>query len=120
MTDLRYLADMQRLEDEASVTGIRALEDGRTAVVLEATLLYPQGGGQPADHGRLESDGGSWTVTDCRFVDGEVLHIGAEPPPFPVGARVRQRVDAARRALYSRLHSAGHVVDLAVRRLGMA
>ncbi len=38
---------------ETKVTGVKNLDDGRQAVILEQTIFYAQGGGQPADHGKI-------------------------------------------------------------------
>lgn len=119
MTELLYLEQMHTLTGSATVTGLRDA-DGQMTVVLDQTLFYPQGGGQPFDTGAIEGAGGRFVVEQTRFADGEALHIGHfERGSFQVGDAVTLEVDAPRRALNSRLHSAGHVVDMAVQRLGM-
>ena len=116
-TKLEYLEDFNVLEKEARVLEVRN-EEGREVVVLDATILYPQGGGQPYDQGVLESVSGKFVVEEVRFVDGVVKHIGKfERGRFGVGEIVNCRVDRERRALNSHLHSGGHVVDLGVTEL---
>jgi len=62
MTDLLYLPDEDDVtEFEATVTD--ATEE---YVVLDGTYFYPEGGGQPADHGTLSWDGGRATVVGAR------------------------------------------------------
>ena len=49
------------------------------------------------------------------------LHLGTFPEgsaPFAVGEEVKQSIDGAKRLLYSRLHTAGHILSLAVNELG--
>jgi Ser-tRNA(Ala) deacylase AlaX len=48
-------------------------ESGRRAVVLDATIFHPQGGGQPADTGVISSSAGArFLVEDVRVRDGVV------------------------------------------------
>ncbi len=116
-TKLLYLEDFSVLEKEARVLEVRN-EEGREVIVLDATIMYPQGGGQPYDKGTIESVSGKFIVEEVRFVDGIVRHIGKfERGGFSAGETVRCTVDRERRALNSRLHSGGHVVDLGVTQL---
>ena len=50
---------------ECAALVVAAAESG---VVLDRTVFYPRGGGQPGDSGRLEWDGGVAAVTDTVFV----------------------------------------------------
>ena len=113
-TKLLYLEDFTLLTYEAKV--MSALEeDGRSVVLLDQTIFYPQGGGQPYDKGVIEGPSGKFLVEEVRFADGVVKHIGKfESGSFQIGEIVKCLVDEARRALHSRIHSAGHVVDMAV------
>jgi len=112
VTDLRYLPDADDVTDfEATVT--EATED---YVVLDGTYFYPEGGGQPADRGRLSWDGGRAEVRDVRKNHGDVRHyveaIEGEVPL--VGTTARGVVDADRRARLRRMHTAQHVVSRVV------
>jgi len=113
-TRLLYMEDMQQTEGEARVVAVER-EDERDTVVLDQTWFHPQGGGQPFDQGTIEGAKGRFRVDEVRFVDGVVRHIGAfESGSFSPRDAVTLRVDADRRSLNARLHSAGHVVDMAV------
>jgi len=105
MTERLDLADPELLTFEADVVAARSLE-GRPAVVLDRTAFYPEGGGQPADHGLL----GGVPVLDVQEVDGEVLHVlgGAAP-----AGRVRGEVDAARRRDHVQQHHGQHLLSAA-------
>ncbi|KAK7736154.1 hypothetical protein SLS53_007182 [Cytospora paraplurivora] len=98
-------------------------------VVTEKTIFHPQGGGQPSDVGSITGPAGSSVIFDVQAVrmdavrDGQVLHFGRFTTSsdgggiFKVGDTVEQAIDVEKRLLYSRLHTAGHVLGAAVRRL---
>ena len=116
-TKLLYLEDFSLLENQASVVEL-AEESGKTFVVLDQTIFYPQGGGQPFDTGLMKSESGVFAVNEVRFFEGFVKHFGVfESGSFLPGEKVSCSVDSARRLLNSRLHSAGHVADLALSQL---
>lgn len=118
-THLAYLEDMSLLELEATVLDT-AEENGKNVVILDTTVFYPQGGGQPYDQGTISNPSKVFKVEEVRFVDGLVKHIGSyESGTFSVGEKVTCHVEPERRALHARLHSAGHVIDLAVEQLGV-
>lgn len=120
MTRLRYLEDMERIELETKVTAVER-QDGRTVISLEETIFYPQGGGQPFDQGMIVSPRGRFRVEEVRFAEGVVRHTGMfMEGSIGAGDRVTCLVDAARRMEHSRIHSAGHVVDMAVNALNLA
>jgi misacylated tRNA(Ala) deacylase len=112
MTELLYLPDADDVTDfEGTVE--EATED---YVVLEGTYFYPEGGGQPADRGYLEWDGGRADVRDVRKNHGDVRHyVEAIEGEVPLeGTTVRGVVDADRRARLKRMHTAQHVVSRVV------
>ena len=82
---------------------------GGWAVVLDRTIFYPTGGGQPCDLGTL--DGVS--VLDVSDRDGEVVHLCAAP--LPVGQTVAMEIDWARRFMLMQQHSGEHLVSGTVR-----
>ena len=104
---------------DATVTGVTLREgDGAPSVVLDRTVFYPGGGGQPADAGTLlrPRDGATWTVRAARKDDGEIAHdlaisgpIGADALPA-VGDAVTVEIDWPRRHLLMRTHTALHVL----------
>jgi alanyl-tRNA synthetase len=93
---------------EASVASV----DG-TAVTLEETYFYAEGGGQPADRGRL----GDTPVVDVQSRGGEVVHTLAAEPGFEAGDTVAAAVDPAFRSYCMRAHTASHVLYGAGRQL---
>lgn len=107
MTDQRYLEESTVREFEARVE--RVIDDGSTSrVVLDRTLFYPEGGGQPADHGTLTGEG-TWTVRDVRKTD-EIYHTVEGDGPA-VGERVVGEIDWERRRSHMRYHTAQHLLS---------
>lgn len=119
-TQLLYMEDFTLMQNTATVVDCVS-QEGTSIVILDKTIFYPQGGGQPYDQGVIGNDSGTFIVNEVRFVDGIVKHIGTfEHGTFQAGQTVTCTVNKERRALMSRLHSAGHVVDIAVQKLGYA
>jgi Ser-tRNA(Ala) deacylase AlaX len=117
-TKLLYMEDMQLLECSAFVEDVE-VKDGMTIVYLDQTVFYPQGGGQPFDNGTIKSQDSTFTVTEVRYAEGRVQHIGSfEGQPFMQGEDVHCVVEKGWRELHTRLHSAGHLLDMAVNELG--
>ncbi|MDD3182066.1 MAG: alanine--tRNA ligase-related protein [Alphaproteobacteria bacterium] len=119
-TILTYMDKQECLKDQAHVLSVQE-EAARTCVILDQTIFYPQGGGQACDQGVIASPNATFSVQDVRFIDGFVHHYGVfENGTFAEGEQVDCRVDGARRSLNSCLHSAGHLLDEAVKNLGYA
>ena len=83
-------------------------------IVLDRTVFYPGGGGQPSDRGLVlrTSDGRSWTVRGARKADGEIVHeLEPATGDLPaVGDVVRVDLDWARRLALMRTHTALHAL----------
>jgi misacylated tRNA(Ala) deacylase len=79
-------------------------------VVLDRTVFYPRGGGQPGDTGILETSSGPVAVTDTYRKGGNLIHqLEAEAPPE--GAAVRAVIDWERRYRLMRTHTALHALS---------
>ena len=94
---------------------VRHVEAGdATLVVLDRTVFYPGGGGQPSDRGLLlrAADGRSWTVRGARKAGGEIAHElePADGGPPAVGDELRVDLDWARRLALMRTHTALHAL----------
>lgn len=121
MTQLLYQQDTYLFKSTTSVLEIRTLEDGRIAVILDQTIFYPQGGGQPCDTGTISSNQARFVVTDVRLdASGTVYHMGTfEQTMFAPGDSVELEINQDRRIRNAKLHSAGHLLDCAVTQLGL-
>ncbi len=97
---------------EARVAAVETGEE--TLLVLDRTVFYPGGGGQPSDRGLIlrSADGRSWTVRAARKAGGEIVHElepGDGEPPL-VGDLVRVDLDWSRRFALMRTHTALHAL----------
>jgi misacylated tRNA(Ala) deacylase len=100
---------------EARVLDIMLGDDGAPLAVLDRTVFYPGGGGQPPDHGTIlrTRDGRSWTVRAARKVAGEIVHELELPPDVAPPERddvVRVDLEWARRYALMRTHTALHAL----------
>ncbi|KAL4747465.1 hypothetical protein BDW72DRAFT_206483 [Aspergillus terricola var. indicus] len=93
------------------------------AVTTQQTVFYPQGGGQPSDTDG-EADGTFQVLLVRKTSDGKILHFGRftkasfiKQPYFTAHQSVTLHIDAAKRNYHSRLHTAGHILGLAMRLL---
>ena len=123
-TEALYQGDTYLFTCEATVLGVAPSEAGGWVVNLDRTCFHPQGGGQPADTGTITSaDGGAAFAVSMVKKDpaGVVAHTGTvQAPAFGVGAKVRCVVDEESRVFNARVHSAGHLIDVAMTDNGMA
>lgn len=121
MTELLYMQDFDVETCDAVVASVSTTEDGRQDVTLDKTCFYARGGGQDWDTGVIEKDGATFAVQEVRLDEnGVVHHIGTfQNGELKAGDSVNCKVDHERRALNTRLHSAGHVIDMAIDSLGL-
>ncbi len=112
MTELLFRNDPYLQQAESAV--IAHTPEG--AVVMDATVFYPAGGGQPGDSGWLVWEGGRLPVaTATRTPEGAVALVPAEPLPLPpVGTRIRQVLDWDRRHRHMRMHTALHLLSVVI------
>ena len=112
MTRLLFREDAYRREAEGRVVTHTA-EGG---IILDQTVFYATGGGQPGDSGTLIWDGGRIAIaTTVKAKGGETALVPAEPVAMPpVGAMVRQRLDWDRRYRHMRVHTALHLVSVVI------
>ena len=107
MTEALFREDSYARDCTATVLGI---DDG--AVILDRTVFYPLGGGQPGDTGKLEWSGNSAVVIDTRKGEGDAIrHILEEGAALPEpGDEVRATLDWDRRYRHMRMHTAMHLL----------
>jgi alanyl-tRNA synthetase len=120
MTQLDYLDDTFLFESNATFINTQTHPDKGLAVILNRTIFYPQGGGQPADKGVIENEAGAiFKVQDVRLdADGLVWHFGElETGEFATNESVSLKIDQDWRIQNAKNHSAGHLLDCAVEQM---
>ena len=118
MSEELFRQDSYLQEAEAEVVGVVPCAAGGHGVILDRTIFYPLGGGQPGDAGALTA-----TDSDARFAvadtrknmpeaAGKIVHLLAEGSAAPeVGAKLRLELDWARRYRHMRMHSCLHLLS---------
>ena len=107
MTDELFREDSYLKECQATV-----VRSGDGEIVLDRTVFYPLGGGQPGDTGTISWTGGEAEIADTRYGDaGDIVHLAAPGAALPpAGATVTARLDWERRYLHMRMHTALHLL----------
>lgn len=111
-----YSTDAYRTDLETIVTATGVDARGHWVECAD-TVLFPEGGGQPADHGTV----GGRPVVDVQKVDGAVRHYVAPETAHPApGDAVQVTVDWVRRFDHMQQHSAQHLLTaVAADRFGL-
>jgi Ser-tRNA(Ala) deacylase AlaX len=119
-----YFDDTYRFTGSGTVLEITPTDKPEVfEVILDKTIFHPQGGGQPNDKGTMASETGvKFVISEAKHKDDAILHIGkfeeAEGAKFEVGNTVNLEIDGEFRSINARIHSAGHLLDMAMMRAG--
>lgn len=114
MTEALFREDAYLQDATGIVTG-HTQEGG---VILDRTIFYAQGGGQPGDSGWLDWAGGTLAIAATVKGQGDdIVLVPSEPAPLPpIGAEVTQRLDWMRRHGHMRIHTALHLLSVVIPR----
>ncbi len=112
MTIALYLQDAYQRDASGIVTAIT----GEGGIVLDRSVMYPTGGGQPGDSGWLTWDGKRMPIATTVKGQGDaIVLVPSEPLPLPeVGTRVVQTLDWDRRHKHMRVHTLLHLLSVVV------
>lgn len=107
MTEALFKHDAYLQECKAEI-----IVSGNEFVVLDKTVFYPTGGGQPGDTGKITWNDNSIDVIDTRNgKNGEILHFLENNNPLPSeGVTVKAEINWDRRYRYMRMHTALHLL----------
>ena len=99
---------------EAAATVIGHADDG--GLIVDQSLFYPTGGGQPGDSGWLHTDDGHLEIATTRKEGGDKTALIATDTNAlpPVGANVLQRLNWDRRYRHMRIHTALHLLSVVI------
>jgi len=104
LTRLLYLEDSYLKECDAKVISVT----NEKYVVLDQTIFYPKGGGQPWDTGKILRDDEVFNVVYVGKFSGEVSHE-VDYEGLKKGDKVHCIIDWDRRYRLMRSHTAAHV-----------
>lgn len=90
---------------EAEVLSCKEAKNGQYEILLNRTAFYPEGGGQPADTGKL----GEAKVLDVRERPEGIVHI-TDMQLLP-GSKVRGAIDWERRFCHMQNHTGEHILS---------
>lgn len=104
MTEKLFYRNVYDSEFNAVVTSCTK-NDGRFEIVLDSTLFYPEGGGQPADKGTINEA----NIFDVQEKNDIIIHYADKP--IEVGLTVCGKIDMDRRFRLMQQHSGEHIVS---------
>lgn len=113
MTQKLFYAEPSLDRVEARVVDVSDLPGG-TGLILDRTVFYPEGGGQPCDLGSV-----SGNLLHSVFLDGEsgeIVHRLGQDAAFARGDTVILELDRARREDHRSQHSAQHLLSAVLER----
>jgi misacylated tRNA(Ala) deacylase len=111
MTELLYYPGneyQKQFDSEVS-----KVKKDKSYICLKQSLFYKEGGGQPADHGKISWEDKEAGVTDVKKKHGEVRHFIEGDFPDP-GQEVHGEIDRERRYKHMRMHTAQHILSWVV------
>jgi alanyl-tRNA synthetase len=112
-TETLYYTDTYLREFNAKV--LKIIND--VYVVLDQTCLYPEGGGQPADHGWITAGDAKYEVVDTQKIGKVIVHKLGSAPTFNEGNLVHGVLDWDRRYALMKAHTVTHLINGAARRV---
>jgi misacylated tRNA(Ala) deacylase len=112
VTELLFRADAYLPETEATVIAVT----DRRGIVLDRTVFYATGGGQPGDTGTLARAGGTIAIATTVYGDKrQVVHVPGDSEPLPEpGERLKAVLDWNRRYRHMRIHTGLHLLSVVV------
>ncbi|MDD4843980.1 MAG: alanine--tRNA ligase-related protein [Anaerotignum sp.] len=105
MTEKLYYKNAYETKFKATVLALEKAKEDCYHIILDKTLFYPEGGGQPGDKGIL----GMVSVFDVHEKNGEIIHYA--DGPLAVGAEVDGEIDWGHRFDLMQNHSGEHIIS---------
>lgn len=109
-THLSYFEDTYKFDDQAMIIASNKDEAGHF-IVLNQTIFYPQGGGQPSDQGVVEVGNIAIPIHKVKSVDNEVRHYTNQDYSHLVGQACRCIINSELRLINAKLHTSGHLLS---------
>lgn len=119
MTELFYLKEPDVFTLEVRILNILKVNDLQWGLVFDRTIFYVQGGGQPSDKGIVISEDKNLDVLKVYRDGDQIIHLIEGTSGLEKGMSMKLKVDKPARTLHSKIHSAGHLIDVAVKNLNL-
>lgn len=110
-----YFEDTYKFTDKATVISTSKDEQGHY-IVLNQTIFYPQGGGQPSDQGTLHFGDMVIPIHSVKSVDQEIRHYTDRDYTHLNAQEGLCTLDQERRLLNAKLHTSGHLISNIIER----
>ena len=118
MTTALFRSDAYLAQTSARVLAVRPAGDKPAAIILDQTIFYAQGGGQPGDSGKMEMADGSVTAIVNAVYDGDrvtILHLVENAAVLPEpGSIVQIHLNWPQRLARMKIHTALHLLTAAL------
>ena len=105
MTEQIYNSDAYKKELKSKI-----IEINEDHVVLDKTIFFPGGGGQPNDLGSISSGETDRDITNVSWKNGKIAHFSDNLKDLSVGDVVLSKIDWDRRFKLMRTHTAMHIL----------
>ena len=126
-TELDFYKDIYQKESDGKIIEVIEKED-TVCLILDRTIFYPEGGGQPSDIGIISVEGKIYEVTYAEKMNNIVLHHIAVPKDGDkdslfstlkgyIGTEVHMAINWNRRITLARHHTGTHLVIAAARKV---
>ncbi|MDE2791251.1 MAG: alanyl-tRNA editing protein [Paracoccaceae bacterium] len=111
MTEALFRNDAYLTKAEAKIIGV----NDRGGLIVDRTVFYPTGGGQPGDSGHVVVDGQTLRIVTAVKGNGDEIVLVPETPAEPTpGTPVIQTIDWDRRYRHMRVHTALHLLSVVI------
>jgi misacylated tRNA(Ala) deacylase len=110
-TELLFREDAYLPAADATVIAVT----DRRGIILDRTVFYATGGGQPGDTGLLERPGGNIAIATTVYGDtkSDIVHVPGDDQPLPApGEKLKAVLDWARRYRHMRIHTGLHLLSV--------
>lgn len=108
-TRLAYFDDTYKFNDQAKIVASNK-DDNGNFLILDQTIFYPQGGGQPSDQGSIEIQNHVIPIHRVKCINNEIRHYTDQDYSKFIGQEGSCFVDQQLRLLHARLHTSGHLI----------
>lgn len=105
-----YYENTYQFSDIANIESV-GKDDRGSYIILDRTIFYPQGGGQPSDQGYLKLGTINIPINSVKMVEKEIRHYTDQEYKEAIGQIIYCYIDQDKRILHAKCHSAGHLIS---------